>query len=124
MFKHIKRIMKGLGNSVRAFITDKGWTKVTIAFVLTLVILAGLCFASSPVRAISIGKLSPPIYYYGPGFGYGSTTTIVSTTPSTAITPSEPTSKFTFPWWVWLTVGLLSFSITVLVMWRRGANKH
>jgi hypothetical protein len=25
---------------------------------------------------------------------------------------------------VWLTAGVLSSSITVLVMWRRGSNKH
>lgn len=122
--KNINRIMNGLGNCGRAFIADQGWIKVTIVFGLTLAILAGLCLASSPIRAISMGKTGSPGFYDGPGFGYGSTTATVSTTTSLPVTPSDTTSKFTFPWWVWLTAGVLSSSITILVMWRRGSNKH
>jgi hypothetical protein len=122
-YKNINIVIASFRNSGSAFIANKGWLKITIAFGLTLVILAGLCFSTSSVTAGSINKASSPGYYYDPGFGYGSTTTIFPATSPTTVTTSEPTSKFTFPWWGWTIIGI-SFLITVLVMWRRDSNKR
>ena len=123
-FKNINIVIASLRNNGSAFIANKSWLKITIAFGLTLVILAGLCFSTSSVIAGSINKASSPGYYYDPGFGYGSTTTNISChLPLHIVTTSEPTSKFTFPWWGWPIIGI-SFLITVLVMWRRDSNKR
>jgi len=125
IYQNINRIKDILSNNGRTFIVNKNWLKVTIAFSLTVAILARLCFSCSQVSALSIGKPSSPGDYYGPnsGFGYGSTTVTLSTIPSPPIIPSEPTSKIIVPWWGWLIMGV-SFLITVLVMWRRDSTKH
>jgi len=58
--KNIDRVIYNLGNSGRTFVASKSWSKAIVALCLTLAVLTGLFFSTSPVKAVSVNLVNLP----------------------------------------------------------------